>query len=223
MENNIEPKQIRKSNVLMWILFFPLAFATQAIVIIILDLIFTAISINNQVFYDSLNAFVGAFLLVFCSGLFAPVNRIKVSNIIFVIFAVFDILNFIAIVSNLYQSAGMQAPEVIVPILSIFGGLYALTTVPAFVIKGITYDQLLGKIAGLGGMTTGIGVVTLVIGIIVRFILKNPSTLFIGEVLSGLGLITWAIPYLVSFSGMIRANILIEKMRQNPNSNLKNK
>lgn len=202
-------------TILRWVLFMPLAFAVQAIVVLVLGLVFSFVGINNQIFSDSLSAFVGSFLLVFLAGYFAPAKRIKTSEVVFLVIVSLDILNLIANLFGLYSYVGLDTPNKLIPVLGILASLYAVTIFPSFAIQESTIDRLMGRIAGLGGITIGIGITTLVLGIIVKIITTNKETIFIASVVLVIGIITWAYPFVRLMLWKRRAQKYISEMKLN--------
>lgn len=185
-----------KKNVLGWLLFLPLAFGIQAIISLLFGFFFIGIGLKNQLFLDGVNSFVGNFVFILSVGYLSPSNKIKTTEIIFWISLSLSILSLLLGILNVYSIVGMETPNAILPILQILGSLYAVTLVPIFITKGASLDNLLGKIAGLGGMTTGVGVVISILGLIIGYLIKNWTTLFVGSVIFSIGVITWIIPYL---------------------------
>lgn len=195
-------KTSNKKNVLGWLLFLPSAFGLQAVGSLALGLLFIGIGLKNQVFLDGVSAFVGNFLFTFCAGYFAPSKRIKITEIVFLITGFFAILSLILGLLGVYTSAQMPTPNSIIPVLQIFGSMYAVVLFPPLITPHTTLDILWRKIAGLGGGTTFLGGIILIIGIVIGIIAKTWGVVFIGLIILVIGVITWLFPYIHLFLRM---------------------
>lgn len=199
-------------KIFKWILFLPAAFCIQAIVSLLLGMLFIGIGLKNQVFLDGMSAFVGTLLFVFFAGYLAPSKKLKVTEIIFWVTIVFAVLSLVLGFFGVYTFVKMTTPNTIVPVMQIIGALYAIALVPSFFTKGATLDKLWAEIAGLGGAITFIGGAISILGLILGLIIKNWSTLSIGTIVLGMGIITWLYPYIHLYLGARRVKRIIKEM-----------
>ncbi|HUD18943.1 MAG TPA: hypothetical protein VMR81_00670 [Patescibacteria group bacterium] len=206
-------------KIFKWILFLPAAFCIQAIVSILFGLIFYGIGLKNQVLFDSINAFVGAFLFVFFAGYLAPSKKTKVAEIIFWIEISLAILNLVLGFLGVYTFVKMETPNSIIPVLQVLGALYAVTLVPILTTQGARLDQLWIAIAGLGGLIMFIGGAISILGIIIGLFSNHWMTLSVGAIVLGMGIITWLYPDIHLFLRVRRANKIIKKMEKGDSFN----
>lgn len=74
--------------------------------------------------------------------------------------------------------------------------------------KESSTDAFLGKVAGYGGVTTGIGILVMILGLVLWLIGTGSFVLNLGLVILIMGIIIWAIPYVYLYFGVKRAERL---------------
>lgn len=181
---------------LRWITLLPFSFLIMILINLFLGIILISIGLNNQIFLDSVSAFVGIFSLTFFTGYFAPAHKIKTTKIVSLAVIILAILSLILGIVGVFTLVKMETPNSIVPILQILGATYAETLIPYFTIKTISPDQLWPKLAGLGAVLTFLGITTSAIGLILGLINVGWTLFSIGIVILGFGFTTWLYPYI---------------------------
>ena len=209
-KSQTQTKENKIWSVLGWILFLPAAFGVQAVISLSLGILFIGIGFRNQVFLDSVSAFVGTLFFTVLVGYFAPSKKIRVSEVVFWIISILAVLSFILGLLGVYTFVDMETPHGIIPVLQILGAFYAVVLVPPLTIQGTTYDRLMGKIAGMGGGVTGLGGVVSALGLALGIIVSNWTTLVVGTVILGLGIVTWLIPWIWLYFITVRARKIVE-------------
>lgn len=207
-------------EILSWMLFLPAAFSIQAVVSLFLGLLLIGIGLSNQIFLDGVSAFIGMLLFTFFAGYFAPSNKIKVGGIIFWIVTGVAILSFILGILGVYTFVEMATPHTIIPVLQILGAFYAIVLLPPFLIQDNNYDRLMGKVAGIGGGITGLGGVVSALGLVLGIIVSNWTTLVVGTVILGLGIVTWLIPWTWLYFITVRARRVLKNYERQKDKNI---
>lgn len=196
---------------IIWVTLLPFAFVMQALITILLVYFFNFVGISNQLILDRVLPFIGTLTFIYVAGIWAPSNKIKVVELLFIFELILVLLQFLLVVLGIYRLTGMETPNINSNIFGLLGGYYALTLFPVFTTDNIYMDTRMGKIAGLGGSTFFIGILILLIGLLIGFTTKAWTAFSIGIVVAVMGLITWSIPYLYSFIGILRVNNYLKK------------
>lgn len=218
-QNKIRVKS--KWDILRWTLFLPMALLIAIIGNLLLGLILIGVGFGNQVFLDGVSAFVGSFLFVFSAGFFAPFKRTKVIGILFGIIVFLAILSFILAIlgADVFVERVMPS-RLSVPVLQILGALYAMFLIPPLTARGTILEQLWKEIVALGVTVMIFGGILLIAGLIIGIIVQTWTTLFVGIIVLGMGLVTELLPYIHLFWGVQKgkkmASHLIQELKEQP-------
>lgn len=197
MDNQDQIRVKNKTSIFRWLIFLPLAFLVAVVVNLVLGLILLGVGFQNQTFLDGVSAFVFSFLFVFSAGVFAPSKRARVTMILFGIIILLAILSFILAILGVEVFAERVMPNRLsIPVLQILGALYAVFLVPSLTTRGTILERLWREIIALGTTVVIFGGILSIVGLIVRIIAGTWTTLSVGVVVLGVGIITWLFPYI---------------------------
>jgi hypothetical protein len=189
-----------KMSIFRWLLFLPLALLIAIVGNLLFGLVLIRVGFQNQTLLNGVSAFLFSFLLVFFAGVFAPSKRAMVAMTLCGIFALLAILSFILAILGVGVFTERVMPDRIsIPVLQILGALYAAFLVPALTIRGTTLERLWREIIALGTVVTIFGGVLSIAGLIMGIITRTWTTLAVGTVVLGIGIVTWLFPYIHLF------------------------